>query len=123
MLISLKKIKVIEKDYEEYSDDEFEQEGRVNVKATQDYNAHSEYEIESKGKEDIKYSECDFTCERVITVQKHVNIKHQRILEPSNNNNDEFDSESEEDRDLFTIEMVNNEEVYASNFCIQGFDS
>ena len=118
----LQKIKVIEEDYEEYSDEESEQEDIVNVKATQYSHAHSEHEKESKGKEDIKCSECEFTCERVITLQKHVNTKHQRILEPSNNNNDESDSESEDGRDKFTIEMVNNEEVYACNLCIQGLD-
>ena len=58
---------------------------------------------------------CDFNCERENTLRKNINTKH------SNENSKTHDHMTDEN-DMFQIEIVENETVYACNICDQGFE-
>ena len=70
-------------------------------------------------KEKIKCSKCECSCNKKITLKKHINTKHQITNEAMGNT----ESESEGEFDLFQLEIVSDKEVYVCNLCDEGLDS
>ena len=70
-----------------------------------------ESHIKKGSKDQIKCSECEYSCNKKITLKKHINTKHQ------------ITNESEEELDLFQLEIVSDEEIYVCNLCHEGLDS
>ena len=64
--------------------------------------------IKKGSKEQIKCLECEYSCNKKITLKKHINTKHQITNEALSNT----ESESEGEFDLFQLEIVSDEEVY-----------
>ena len=68
----------------------------------------------------IKCSHCEFCCDKEITMRKHNNTKH---------SNEETNTESTrcdfmvDQNDMFQIEIVEGEMLYACNICDEGYDS
>jgi stress-induced morphogen len=58
---------------------------------------------------------CDFKCEREITLQKHINTKHCK-------EDDKIYDHMTDENDMFQMETVGNETVYACNICDQAFE-
>ena len=57
-------------------------------------------------------------------MRKHFNTKHGGFShEASDKNKSETEMDSEDDLDFYQLEIVNIEEVYACNLCIDAFDS
>ena len=68
-------------------------------------------------------------------MSKHINTKHSEArhtrrkckkkvnTEASDKNQSDSENEDEDELEYFQIEVVNDEEVYACNFCIEAFDS
>ena len=83
----------------------------------------------------FKCSKCNYRCERELTLSKHTNTKHSEeehnkrkhekkiSTEASDKNQNESENEDEDELEYFQIEIVNDEEVYACNLCIEAFDS
>ena len=98
------KIRLLEKEIEESDSEEslcFEE------KELTEYN--------DREKPQIECNICNFKCERETTLRKHINTKH--CKEDSKT----YDHITEEN-DMFQIEIVDNETVYACNICDQGFE-
>ena len=82
-----------------------------------------------------KCSTCNYRCERELTLSKHIHTKHSEEehnkrkhekkfnTEASDKNQNESENEDEDELEYFKIEIVNDEEVYACNLCIEAFDS
>ena len=59
---------------------------------------------------------CEFECEREITMNKHTNTKHSE--EAICNKYEHMLNEN----DMFPMEIVEGQEVFACNICDDGFD-
>ena len=94
-------------------------EKEISKGSIEDLNSDQEKSFtDSTEKEDmqIKCQECEFQCEREITTNKHTNTKHCEELickkyEHMLNEND-----------MFKMEIVEGQEVFACNICDEGFD-
>ena len=76
----------------------------------------------------IKCLKCLYSCENKLTLQKYMNTKHP-FIDSGNNEKvpeeDETDNDCdiEEDQDIYDIEMVNGEPVWACNLCSDALES
>ena len=103
------KIKALEMEFDESSsEDSFSQEaGEVE-------------EIIQEKDMQIKCSHCEFCYDKELTMRKHINTKHA---------NEETNTESTrcdfmvDQNDMFQIEIVEGEMLYACNICDEGYDS
>ena len=68
----------------------------------------------------IKCITCEFCCESEITMRKHVNTKHSK--QDTEYESTKFDFMIDMD-DMFQIELVEGNMVYACNICDEGYDS
>ena len=64
----------------------------------------------------MKWSSCEFWCAREITMKKHINTKH--LTEDTNYESIKYDKD-----DMFLIEIVEWNMVFACNGCDEGYDS
>ena len=64
----------------------------------------------------LKCSECHFVGKTHVTLKKHVNTKHAPLLLESHNKDEDLFL------DLFQMEVLEGEDVYACNICDEGFD-
>ena len=73
---------------------------------------------------DLKCGECDFVGNAVMSLKKHRNTKHvvsyDESAKGSPNYNRDFIVEGIED--MFQMEILDGEEVYACKICDEGFD-
>ena len=83
--------------------------------------------INEKKVQYINCFKCDFVCNTEMSMKKHTNTKH-----PIQNNKENeikskeigYDLEGMESiEDLFQLEVLDGEEIYACNVCDQGFDN
>ena len=66
---------------------------------------------------DFKCSKCDFVGITHVTLMKHVNTKHAPVLL-------ELDDQDEDlFLDLFQMELLEGEEIYACSICNEGYDT
>ena len=132
------KLKALEEELEEESDEETEELNRDDggTYKCEYCRFHvigkREFEKHVKKSSEFKCCKCDFQGKTDISLKKHINTKHQiEHTENANDNRmtiDESDTSEEElifqDVDeLFQLETVENELVYACNLCEEGFDS
>ena len=81
-----------------------------------------------EGDDIIKCLKCLYSCANKLTLQKHMNTKHP-FIDSGNNDKvpeeDETDNDCdiEEDQDIYDIEMVNGEPVWACNLCSDALES
>ena len=76
----------------------------------------------------IKCLKCLYSCESKVTLIKHMNTKHPHSSSKNSETvTEEEDFENycdiEDDSQLYCIEMVNDEPVWACNLCSEGLDS
>ena len=90
---------------------------QINTRTT--FDDHMKSHIMKGSKDHIKCTECEYSCKQTIALKKHINTKHQVINEELG----DTESESEDDFDLFQLEIVSDEEVYVCNLCNEGLDS
>ena len=78
-----------------------------------------------KSSNDFKCVKCDFVGTTEISLNKHVNTKH-ALKDYETSNKEACDMSKTEDidgiEDLFQIEIVEGEELYACNVCNEGFE-
>ena len=99
-------IYILEED-SDYSDDE-----SVDVKKSN--------KVENKTPAlDYKCVDCDFVGNTFMSLKKHTNTKHK--LENHETKNKEPDHISDGIYDLFQMEILDSEEVYACNVCNKAF--
>ena len=79
-------------------------------------NQSDEIEVQ-KNIVDFKCSKSDFVGIFHVTLMKHVNTKHALVLLESD------DQDEDLFLDLFQMEVLEGEEVYACNICNEGFDT
>ena len=91
----------------------------IQIKTRNNFEVHMESHIKKGSKEQLKCSECEYSCNKKITLKKHKNTKQQITNETLGNT----ESESEGEFDLFQLEIVSDEEVYVCNLCDEGLDS
>ena len=69
---------------------------------------------------------CNFVGETYFSLKKHINTKHEpQSIETNNKEEEKFietDCVLDGIDDLFQIEIIEGEEVYACNVCDEGFD-
>ena len=73
----------------------------------------------------VKCLKCLYSCENKITLQKHMNTKHP-LIDPANVLSEEdtdINCDIEDEQELYNIEMVNGEPLWACNLCNDGLDS
>ena len=75
--------------------------------------------IEKEGLQ-MKCISCEFCCESEITMRKHINTKHSK--EDTEYESTKYDFMIDMD-DMFQIEIVEGNMVYACNICDEGYDS
>ena len=103
------KIKALEEEFDDCSsEDSFSHEV-----------GEDEETILKKGMQ-MKCSTCEFWCEREITMRKHINTKH--LKEDTKYESTKYDFMIDKD-DMFQIEIVEGNMVYACNVCDEGYDS
>ena len=73
----------------------------------------------------FKCKDCDYICENELTMKKHMNTRHPVNPEGSENipTKSGSDQELESLDDMFQIEIVEGETIYACNICDEGLDS
>ena len=75
---------------------------------------------------ELKCDECDFVGNTDLSIKKHVNTKHSiQNIEEQENNSSKTDCTIdgiEGIEDMFQLEILDGEQVYACNVCDQGFD-
>ena len=115
------RIKHVEEEIEDVSDDESDSEVDLSLVKAKLTNENS---LKQKGQE-IKCDKCDFVGETELFIKKHKNTKHplQSIEEKASSTNVDCNLEGIEDiEDLFQREVLDGEQVYACNVCNHGFD-
>ena len=94
----------------------------IQIRTKSNFDAHiKSHAVQKESKEHMKCSKCDYSCKakRKETLKKHIHTKHQYESEEPGDTS----SESEDELDLFQLEVVSDEEVYICNLCDEGFDS
>ena len=80
----------------------------------------------NKKEQDLNCDHCDFVGETEMSMQNHIDNKH-----PSQNIEEKESNSLKRDctlegiegiKDLFQLELLDGEDIYACNICDQGFD-
>ena len=95
---------------------------KTHFEIRRNYEAHMEGH---EGEGIIKCLQCLYSCEKKVTLKKHMNTKHP--FEGSNDSESRYDDEQNdndiEDDMLYDIEIVNGEPVCVCNLCSEGLDN
>ena len=113
------KITALEEELQEDTDDEVYEETA---------NALQKSQEEGTDTDEFKCELCEFTTKGTITFKKHVNTKHPKVLNSkvsttAKTDDCENNSEDENDFDLFSLEIVDNEIICVCNICDTGLDN
>ena len=116
-----KRIKHVEEEIKDVSDDESDSEVDFSpVKAKLTY----ENSLKQKGQE-FKCDKCDYVGQTKLFIKKHKNTKHplKTIEEKCSSIKVDCTLKGiEHIENLFQLEILDDEQVYASNVCNHGFD-
>ena len=69
---------------------------------------------------ELKCDKCDFIAKTLVTLKKHVNTKHPHLV--TEHKYQEEDIVLNCVQELFQIEALEGEQVFACNVCNEGFD-
>ena len=89
-----------------------------NYLAEENYSADKKKSMEDitdKNDKEFKCEECNFVGNSNVSLKKQINAKHAPL--PMDYNNKESHPLSEDVQDLFKIEVLEGEEVFACNVC------
>ena len=120
----IERIKQVEEEINDDTDDECESDNDINLCYSSAKLIHKE-SVQNKG-QTYKCNKCDFAGHTEVSFKKHMNTKH-----PLQNNVESEVKSMNKDctlegfegiEDLFQIEVLDGEEIYACNVCNEGFD-
>ena len=119
------RIQLVEEEIKDEAEDESDSDIDINLshsKSKLNYDNH----LKKIGHE-LKCDECDFVGNTDLSIKKHVNTEHSiQNIEEQENNSSKTDCTIdgiEGIEDMFQLEILDGEQVYACNFCDQGFDT